>query len=180
MCQEAVFVWWTGILEKVNHRRDESGNLCIRCLGASTERHWRMGNERETSLPSWRRGFDSPHPLHSITTVSDVIWPVVILYKGARFPSLRLTWLLLITLVLSAAASTVDWLINLLETRHVIPLIVDAAAALVIFLITVATANWRGCKEMFYFSRRPSMTHESMAFNGSSDHWWHSGVGRCR
>lgn len=74
---------------------------------------------------------------------------------GVRFSPLRLTSLLLTTLVLSAAASTVDWLMNRLETRHVIPLLVDAAAALVIFLITVATANWWAAKTCFTFRGVP-------------------------
>ncbi|WP_206880034.1 hypothetical protein [Alicyclobacillus mali (ex Roth et al. 2021)] len=68
---------------------------------------------------------------------------------------MRLTSLLLTTLVLSAAASTVDWLMNRLETRHVIPLLVDAAAALVVFLITVATANWWAAKTCFTFRGVP-------------------------
>jgi len=114
-----------------------------------------MGNERETSLPSWRRGFDSPHPLHLIATVSDLIWPVAISLNEVRCSSLRLTRLLLVTLALSAATSAADWLINLLETRHAVPLSADAAAALVIFLFTVSTTNWFAAKACFPFRGTP-------------------------
>ncbi|AEJ44730.1 hypothetical protein [Alicyclobacillus acidocaldarius] len=90
-----------------------------------------------------------------MTTVSDLVWPVVISYTGGRFSPLKLTLLLLMTLVFSAAASAVDRLINRLATRHVIPLIVDAVAVLVIFVITVATANWWAAKTCFDFRSVP-------------------------
>ncbi|ACV59544.1 hypothetical protein Aaci_2539 [Alicyclobacillus acidocaldarius subsp. acidocaldarius DSM 446] len=95
----------------------------------------------------------SPAPWHNHRARSNLAGGHFV--YGGRFPPLRLTLLLLITLVLSAAASTVDWLINLLETRHVIPLIVGVAAALIIFLTTVATANWWAAKLCFTFRGVP-------------------------